>query len=267
MKLNRLRLGRVARLLAVSVAAASMALAWALPAQAAQTAHSWATTCAGGTLAGTYGNLVVTGECTVVAPVTVNGVLTVTGKSAVFLSEYPGSPSVRINGNVFVSHGGTLALGQPVEGCDNDVRATSVIKGNVVARGALSVKILCSTVKGNVISIGGGYSAQPNCLTNDGINLPIKDNEVSGSIIVSGWSGCWMGVIRNQVSGNVILARNTAVAYEPGTTNPDGMEIVTNHINGSLVCFGNTPRPQVGDSQGEANQVAGDKVGQCASIR
>lgn len=262
-KLNRLRLSRVARLLAVSVAGVSMALVGALPAQAAPTR----TTCAGGPLAGTYGNLVVTGECTVVGPVTVNGVLTVTGKSAVFLSEYPGSPSVRINGNVFVNRGGMLALGQPVEGCGNDVRATSVVNGNVVASGALSVKILCSTVKGNVISTGGGYSAEPDCLTNGGINLPLKDNKVSGSIIVKGWSGCWMGVIRNQVSGNVILMRNTSVAFEPGTTNPDGMEIVTNHISRNLICVRNAPHPQVGDSGGEANQVAGHKVGQCASIR
>ena len=264
MKLNRLRLSKVTRLLAVSVAGASMVLVGVLPAQAAPTG----TTCAGGTLAGTYGNLLVTGECTVVAPLTVNGQLTITGKGAVFFSEYPGSPSVTINGNVFVKHGGMLALGNPdPEGCGNAVRATSVVKGNVVASGALSVKILCSTVKGNVISTGGGYSAQPQCLTQGGTNFPLKDNKVSGSIIVTGWSGCWMGVIRNQVSGNVILTRNTSAAFEPGTTNPDGMEIVTNDISGNLICHGNAPHPQVGDSGGEANQVAGNKLGQCASIQ
>lgn len=168
-----------------------------------------------GALTGTYNNLVVTGPCTVGEEVTVNG-------------------------NVSVKNGGVLAFGHPNEGCGPDVQATSVINGNVVARGALSVKILCSTVNGNVLSTGGGYTAQPDCLINDGINPALKDNIVAGSITVQGWSGCWMGVICNQVGSNVTLRGNTAVAYEPGTITSDGMEIVTNTISGNLNCRGRT---------------------------
>ena len=263
MKIYRRASLRVPRLLAVSAAAITMVLAWALPAQAAP---SGTTICAGGQLAGDYGSLVVTGECDVVAPVVVNGDLTVTGKAAVFFSEYPNSPSVTINGDVSVKRGGLLAFGQPIEGCGYDVQSTSVINGNVVARGALSLKILCSTVNGDVVSTGGGYNAPPDCLINGGTNMPLKDNVILGSLTVQGWSGCWLGVIRSQVGGNVTLKGNTSAAVEPGTTNLDGMEIVTNRIEGNLVCHGNRPDPQIGDSMGDTNQVGGHKVGQCASL-
>jgi hypothetical protein len=46
---------------------------------------------------------------------------------------------------------------------------------------------------------------------------------------------------------------------------PDGNEYVTNVIHGSLNCAGNSPAAQVGDSQGEPNQVTGSTTGQCAS--
>ncbi|MDN5766923.1 MAG: hypothetical protein L0H96_13415 [Humibacillus sp.] len=250
------------RLVSVAGAALALGLAWAVPAQASQ----GSTHCAGGPLSGTYRNLVVTGECDVVGPVTVNGSVTITGKGAAFSSEYPGSPAVRIRGNVLVSNGGLFAFGQPTEGCGPEVRATSVVTGNVVALKALSVKILCSTVRGNVLSVGGGYHAQPDCLTNNGVNFPVKDNAIRGNLAVYGWSGCWMGVIRNHVGGNVILVGNTSAAFEPGTTNLDGMEIVTNTIRANLACYLNSPHPQVGDSEGAPNQVAGHKLGQCRSL-
>ena len=46
----------------------------------------------------------------------------------------------------------------------------------------------------------------------------------------------------------------------------DGNEYVTNTIHGSLSCFGNSPAPQVGDSEGSLNHVTGAKKGQCGSL-
>jgi hypothetical protein len=46
----------------------------------------------------------------------------------------------------------------------------------------------------------------------------------------------------------------------------DGNEYVTNTIHGSLHCSGNSPAPQVGDSEGEPNVVTGAKTGQCAGL-
>ena len=261
MKLHRLFARTPLRLVSVAGATLALALAWAVPAQASQGRSS----CGGGPLSGTYRNLVVTGECDVVGPVTVNGTVTITGKGAAFSSEYPGSPAVTIRGNVLVSNGGLFAFGQPTEGCGPAVRKTSVVTGNVVALKALSVKILCSTVRGNVLSVGGGYHAPPDCLAN-GVNFPVKDSTIRGNLAVYGWSGCWMGAIRNHVGGNVVLVGNTASAIPPGSTTADGMEIVTNTIRANLVCYSNSPHPQVGDSEGAPNQVRGLKLGQCRSL-
>ena len=262
MKLHRPFARTPLRLVSMAGAALALVVAWAVPAQASQGGSH----CAGGSLSGTYRNLVVTGECDVTGPVTVNGTLSITGQGAAFNSEYPGSPAVTIRGDVLVRNGGLLALGQPTAGCGPEVRATSVVTGNVIAIKALSVKILCSTVRGNVISVGGGYQAQPDCLTNGGVNFPVKDNTIRGNLAVYGWSGCWMGAIRNDVGGNVVFVSNTSSAFEPGTTNADGMEIVTNTIHGNLICMANTPAPQVGDSFGTLNTVSGHKLGQCAEL-
>jgi hypothetical protein len=47
---------------------------------------------------------------------------------------------------------------------------------------------------------------------------------------------------------------------------PDGNEYVTNVIRGSLMCWGNSPAPQVGDSEGLINDVTGSKTGQCTNV-
>jgi len=47
---------------------------------------------------------------------------------------------------------------------------------------------------------------------------------------------------------------------------PDGNKYVTNTIYGSLNCSGNSPAPQVGDSEGNLNHVTGAKTGQCAAL-
>jgi hypothetical protein len=47
------------------------------------------------------------------------------------------------------------------------------------------------------------------------------------------------------------------------TVDPDSNEFVTNTINGSLNCTGNSPAAHVGDSMGGANSVTGQQTGQC----
>ena len=76
---------------------------------------------------------------------------------------------------------------------------------------------------------------------------------------ISGYNGFWMGFIRNHVFGSVNLNDNVLV-------DEDGNEYVTNTIFGSLNCVGNSPAPQVGDSEGEPNVVSGAKTGQCAGL-
>ena len=84
-------------------------------------------------------------------------------------------------------------------------------------------------------------------------------DEVLGGAIVDGYNGFWFGFIRNHVNGSVNLNNNVL-------TDPDGNEYVTNTIHGSLNCTGNSPAPQVGDSEGLPNQVTGVKTGQCVGL-
>ena len=87
-----------------------------------------------------------------------------------------------------------------------------------------------------------------------------------GNLVVTGWKGAWFGVMRNTVHKNVILLKNVGLTISEETGEPDSSEIVTNTISGSLICFGNNPAPQIGDSGGSPNTVGGLKIGQCKKV-
>ena len=70
---------------------------------------------------------------------------------------------------------------------------------------------------------------------------------IHGGVTISGYDGFWFGFIRNHVRGTVSLSDNVLV-------DPDGNEYVTNTIHGSLNCSGNSPAPQVGDSEAIAER-------------
>jgi len=88
---------------------------------------------------------------------------------------------------------------------------------------------------------------------------PIEDSQINGGVTIGGFNGFWMGFIRNNVNGSVNLNNNVLV-------DPDGNEYVTNTIHGSLNCSGNSPAPQIGDSEGSPNHVTGARTGQCANL-
>jgi hypothetical protein len=123
------------------------------------------------------------------------------------------------------------------------------------------------TVHGNVVSSGGGNPASHR-------NFPIKDDTIDGNLIVQGWDGFWLGVIRVNVGGNVIFANNSGTQVGlPGTEFEgilDSNEIVSNVIGGNLICHGNTPPAQIGDAildEGNGpNTVGGNAIGECAPI-
>ena len=212
-------------------------------------------TCAGGTIpSGTYhGNLTVNGKCTFAdgAAVTIDGNVIVAPLSV--LNDHAGSTAtVHITGSVLVGHGGVVGLGSYIPG----PHTSAVVDGNVVALGAASLYLGGMTVHGSVTVLGGGSGAR---------NLPIKDDTIDGNVTISGWRGLWFGVIRDDVGGSVTLLNNTAAdtSQLPGS---DSSEVVTNTIAGNLACYGNTPAPQVGDSEGATNTVGGLKLGQCSGL-
>jgi len=200
----------------------------ALVGSASPAGASPTTTCTSGLGPGTFHTVVVpTGEvCLAFGPIT-------------------------IKGGLFVGPGATFVLGD-----ENDPVHTGTINGGVHATDALAVQIHFSTINGGVDIHGGSGSSGPPF---GGTWNTIEDSRINGGATIDGYNGFWMGFIRNHVNGTVNLQNNVV-------EDPDGNEYVTNVIHGNLNCSGNSPAPQVGDSEGSANQVTGNKTGQCADL-
>jgi hypothetical protein len=184
--------------------------------------------------------------CTgVLAPGTYQRVVVPAG--ATCLSDGP----VRIRGGLYVRPGATFVLGSE----ENPVH-TGTIAGGVHARNAASVQIHFSTIRGGIrIHGGAGPFGGPFGVTWN----TIEDSLVNGAVTIAGYDGFWQGFFRNTVNGSVNFNGNTLV-------DPDGNEIQTNTIHGSLNCFANDPAPQQGDSGGSPNSVTGAEIGQCAGL-
>ena len=165
--------------------------------------------------------------------------------NAVCLSEGP----VNISGGLWIRSGATLVLGSEESG-----HSTGTIGDGVHASDPASVQIHFATINGGLeIQGGSGAFGGPFDITWNAI----EDNVIRGGVTIDGYDGFWFGFIRNHVSGTVTLRNNVL-------QDVDGNEYVTNTIHGSLMCSGNDPAPQVGDSEGAPNVVSGNKNGQCA---
>lgn len=158
---------------------------------------------------------------------------------------------VTIRGGLYVQPGATFVLGSEEQPGDN-----GTITGGVHATNPANLQIHFMTINGGIESRGGsGPFGGPFDIT----WTTIEDSHVNGGVSITGYDGFWMGFIRNHVNGAVNLSGNVLA-------DPDGNEYVTNTIRGSLSCYGNSPAPQVGDSEGNLNHVTGAKKGQCAGI-
>jgi hypothetical protein len=194
----------------------------------AAVAASTTTSCTGALAPGSYGKVVVP-------------------PGAACLSEGP----VTVRGGLFIKSGATFVLGSEENPVD-----TGTISGGVHASNPASVQIHFTTINGGVDVHGGsGPFGGPFDITWNAI----EDNRINGGATVEGYDGFWFGFIRNHVNGSVNLNNNVLL-------DPDGNEYVTNTIRGGLNCSGNSPAPQVGDSEGIPNRVTGRKTGQCAGL-
>jgi hypothetical protein len=187
-----------------------------------------ATTCTDGLAPGSYGKVVVP-------------------DGATCLSEGP----VTIRGGLFIEPGATFVLGS-----EESSGTTGRISGGVHATDPASVQIHFATINGGIDVHGGsGPFGGPFEITWNAI----EDNRINGGATVEGYDGFWFGFIRNHVNGSVNLNNNVLEDL-------DANEYVTNTIHGSLNCAGNSPAPQIGDSEGSPNDVTGAKTGQCAGL-
>jgi hypothetical protein len=247
--------------------------------------HKSRLTCSGaslqtpGTIApGTYDSLTVKGVCLIPGgDVNVKHSVVVTPGST-FLANFPpagpgapeGAANLTVGGNVLVQSGATLFLGcSPMAGC----KATThdVIKGDLIADHALGVVAHSDTIRGNVIHNDGGGGPADTCKTPTGIfadfGIPnytdYEDSVIGGNVVIAGVRSCWMGVIRDKISGNVVLADNQLA-------DPDAIEVLSNTVNRNLVCIKNSAVWDSAD-QGEnlfprtpqPNTVNGHRIGQC----
>ncbi len=258
---------------AVGAAALVMILPLAGPAVAAASVDgggSGGQTCQGGSIAaGSYERLTIAGTCTVDAGnVTVRGNVTVQ-PGATLVAAFGGS-ELRVWRNVLVGRNGSLVLGcEPgAFPCLNDnptaptMSSVGKIGGNLVAGGALAVLVHATHIGGNLVQVGGGggvnCAPQPNLMGSPAY-ATYEDVTIGGSATIVAWHSCWLGFFRNSVQHGVVFSLNVVA-------DPDGNEVATNTIGGNLVCFGNSPAPQIGDSGGAMNTVGGRAVGQCAGL-
>ena len=232
-------------------------LAMALPGSALAH-HPGGGTCSGGTMrAGTYSGFTVTGTCTIDAGanVQINGNLIVARGASLddHGAEAWQGAQMHITGNVIVGKGAVLGLGY------NSAEGTlgpDTVGGSIVADQPLALQVGNLTVGGNLISIGGDGSGGA-AATTDARNFPIKDNAIHGNLILHGWRGGWLGVIRNHVDGNVIVSHNVSLSTPPGPggnppgaigMDPDSTEVQTNndlrqpHLLRQLPCRAGQPR-------------------------
>jgi hypothetical protein len=254
-------------------------VAMALPASALA-ADPGAGTCSSGTMhGGTYTSFTVTGTCTIAygASVQINGDLTVADGAS--LNDHGAEAwkvaQMHIAGDVKVGKGAVLGLGyNATEG----TLGPDTVGGNIVANQPLALQLGNVTVGGNVISNGGGVLSTSIA---DFRNFPVKDNTIHGNLIIQGWRGGWIGLIRNHVDGNVIFAKNVSLSNPetgPGTDGDSsevmgsdvsaiGGPIVPQTIGGNLICRGNVPAAHVNPGDfGAKNFVGGEAIGECAGL-
>ena len=213
-------------------------------------------TCTGGVIApGTYASLLVTGKCSIPAGTVVLTGSVVVASNATLNASSPAT--VIIGGNVIVSSGATFGLG-----CSTDnpecvgLPLTDRIDGSLTASSALMVTVWGTTVGGNITLTGGGGGAvcPPFFIFSD-----LTNNTVRGNVAVTGLNSCWFGMFRNSIGGNVAVTGNVF-------GDDDATEIGTNVIGGNLVCFGNSPAAQFGDSGALPNTVRGIRAGECSAL-
>jgi hypothetical protein len=248
---------------------------------------SGAATCTGtlrspGLLAGTYRNgVVVSGYCVVDGgPAIVYRDLTLQPKSALNATfalndvSGQGASSLSVFGNVNVLEGATLVMGcEPnFQPCSDDPNAGSggtlsghnAVFGSINSSSPLAIIVHASSVVGSVNEFagGGGVTCAPPShgvfhLMQSPVFSDYEDNAIGGDLNIIGLQSCWLGALRNRVAGSVMDSDSTFA-------DPDANEVNSNFVQGNIVCRGNSPVAQFGDSMGVANRVAGGARGECS---
>jgi hypothetical protein len=234
-----------------------------------------------GVLAGIYpGNVVVVGACEV------NGGAAVIRKNLILADHsvlnatfalndvaHAGTSSLAVGGDVWVKKGAALFMGcepnfspcsdDPNAGTGGTLTGKNEVFGSIRAAAALSLILHADKIHGGVFVDGGGGGvtcSTPSSGIFSVLGSPVfsdaEDNLIGGFLKITKLRTCWMGALRNTVGGSLITIRNSFA-------DPDANEVVDNLIRGVIVCLGNSPATQYGDSMSSPNRVAGDAFGEC----
>jgi hypothetical protein len=229
-------------------------------------------TCSGGDFAtqtfttipsGTYAKIKVTGACNVApnAVIRVLGNINVTAGAAFDAQSAPAK--ITVDGDVNAAAGAIVGLGclpNPTghttgHPCtvEPNRHSTISVHGHITAFDADTMLLNGIRVRGNVTLIGGGE---------DMIPWTVKDNKIGRSLLIAGVTPNWLGVILNEVGGNVTLTNITIT--DPGDPTPT-IFIASNKVGRNLSCWGLGPNVS-GGFPGEVNVVGGQTFGQCVNL-
>lgn len=249
-------------------------------------------TCSGtlgnpGVLAGDYyGDVEVSGVCAVDAgQATVHGSLIV-ARGGALLAAFglnhrtgQGGSALTVTGNLRVRTGGTALVGclptsfpciDDPNPNDPTLSSADRVGRNIIVRDALGVVVHDTTIGGDVSQIGGGggFTCVPEGIFaafGSPVYSTYEDSTVGGSLSMIGLHSCWAGTARVNIAGN-------ATYLGIKLADRDGIEIVSNHIDGNLTCRDNSmvwdsgEIPQNGalfPRRPQPNSVEGTRSGQC----
>jgi hypothetical protein len=183
-----------------------------------------------------------------------------------------GVSSLEVKGSVVVQRDGTLFMGcEPnFSPCSDDpdqnggtLTGQNHVRGSLIALQALGVIVHATTIDGSVVDIGGGGGVTcdpPVGSVFEALQSPAftdyEDNTIGHDFVVAGLQTCWSGSLRNNVGGSLVDVRNTMA-------DPDAGEVLQNTVQRDIVCFGNNPVVQFGDSGAAPNVVGRHAFGEC----
>jgi hypothetical protein len=215
--------------------------------------------CATGELApGTYSSITVTGFCMFdPGTIVIRGGLTVAPNAGVDATNC--DLNLTITGGITVGDNAILGLGGAGDsGCAGPTNTQ--VTGGLNATNALAVIVHGTHVSGGVTINGGGV--QDCTFSVPGLGFPTfvdyEDGSVNGGLTIENVTTCWGGVFRTTINGGLTDVNNH-------WDDPDANEIQTNTVHGPMVCMGNSPAVQQGDSEGLMNTATGPKIGECSA--
>jgi hypothetical protein len=164
---------------------------------------------------------------------------------------HKGHSNLTVTGNIVFGKGAAAALGCKVNAngsgfpCIDDphpkkptLTGVTTVKGSLIEKAPLGVVVHNTKIGGNWTETGGGggvncNSTGPFKKLKSPVYSSVEDSTVQGNLSISGMKTCWVGVARVHVAGNATFTNNDLA-------DPDGIEIISNHIDGNLACTGNS---------------------------